>query len=324
MPRAKVISFINYKGGVGKTTTTYHVGCSLAQHYNKKVLLVDIDPQTNLTFLCAPYEKWEEFKKRAGTIATMYQRFQERKALDTKRFIWRTPINYQHYGRTHRIPNLDLIPCDVELLGEDLGGGQSITGTTFQGLKEGLKEARQRANEYLRERLFLRNALREVEDDYHYILIDCPPNIYLMTQNALVASHWYVITAIPDHLSTIGLRILRTKVGKIGELIESAQTYAGDSARPAKVAELGGVIFVKIRIGGIVVTNTHFAKMEEVSNRPELGEGLCFSTYTTELIGFSEAAENNVPVWMWDTPNAKRAARKGEYEQITAEFLGRF
>jgi len=52
MARAKVISVVNYKGGVGKTTTTYHVGCSLAQHHNKRVLLVDIDPQTNLTFLC--------------------------------------------------------------------------------------------------------------------------------------------------------------------------------------------------------------------------------------------------------------------------------
>lgn len=41
----KVISFINYKGGVGKTTTTYHVGCCLAQHYQKRVLLIDIDPK---------------------------------------------------------------------------------------------------------------------------------------------------------------------------------------------------------------------------------------------------------------------------------------
>jgi chromosome partitioning protein len=87
MPRPKVVSFINYKGGVGKTTTTYHVGCSLAQHHNKRVLLVDIDPQTNLTFLCSTYDDWDTFKRRTGTIATMYQRFLDRKALDTKRFI---------------------------------------------------------------------------------------------------------------------------------------------------------------------------------------------------------------------------------------------
>ncbi|HAF02819.1 MAG TPA: hypothetical protein DIT76_03350 [Spartobacteria bacterium] len=50
---AKIISFINYKGGVGKTTTTFHIGCALARFEpKKKVLLIDADPQTNPTFLC--------------------------------------------------------------------------------------------------------------------------------------------------------------------------------------------------------------------------------------------------------------------------------
>jgi chromosome partitioning protein len=80
---ARVVAFINYKGGVAKTTTTYHIGCSLAQQYHKKVLLVDIDPQTNLTFLCSTIDEWEKFKTKTGTIATMYQRFIEKKAPDT-------------------------------------------------------------------------------------------------------------------------------------------------------------------------------------------------------------------------------------------------
>lgn len=45
---------------------------------------------------------------------------------------------------------------------------------------------------------------------------------------------------------------------------------------------------------------------------------------TTELIGYSEAAENSVPVWNLGSPNARRAANKREYETITDEFLGRF
>jgi hypothetical protein len=57
---AKVISFINYKGGVGKTTTTFHVGCALAMFEpKKKVLLIDADPQTNLTFLCCDINRWK-------------------------------------------------------------------------------------------------------------------------------------------------------------------------------------------------------------------------------------------------------------------------
>lgn len=312
MPSAKVVSFINYKGGVGKTTTTYHVGCALAQFCNKRVLLVDIDAQTNLTFLCAPFEKWENFKKRTGTIASLYRRFSDRQPLETRRFIWRKPID----SPGGRIANVDLIPCDVDLLGEDLGGGQ-LTGSFPT-----LEAMRRQAKEYLRERFFLPSALREVEDEYDYVLIDCPPNLYLMTQNALVASDWYVITAIPDHLSTIGLSILQRKVAKIEELMASANTFAGVSTKPRKVAKLGGVVFVKVRVGGTLITNTHESTMQRVAQL--LGPAACFDTYTTELIGYGEAAENSVPVWEHSSENAKRAARKHEYEKITAEFLRRF
>ena len=268
-----VLSIINYKGGVGK-----HIGCSLAQHHTKKVLLIDIDPQTNLTFLCAPYERWEKFKRSTGTIATMYRRFQDRISLDSKHFIWRTPIRASRYA----IPNLDLIPCDIDLLGEDLGGGR-IAGTfpTIEAL-------RRQAKEFLRERTFLRNTIREVEDDYDYVLIDCPPNLYLMTQNALVASDWYIITAIPDHLSTIGLSIQRkvnseVSSGEYPSIAKPAQTFAGSTVSPMKVADCGGVIFVKVRIGGSRITTTHSAIMEELNNT--LGRDTCFSTHTTELIG---------------------------------------
>ena len=160
---AKVIAFINYKGGVAKTTTTYHVGCSLAQHFGKKVLLVDIDPQTNLTFLCSSIEDWEQFKKKTGTIATMYRRFLEKKSLDTKRFIWRQPVGA---GLKRRIPNLDLIPCDIDLIGEDLGGA------AVAGSFPALELLRSQSREYLREHSFLQKALNEVDDNYDYILIE--------------------------------------------------------------------------------------------------------------------------------------------------------
>ena len=81
MKKAKVISFINYKGGVAKTTSTYHIGCCLADFQQKKVLLIDIDPQTNLTFLCASVENWKKQKSNTGTIATIYKRFLEKKRL---------------------------------------------------------------------------------------------------------------------------------------------------------------------------------------------------------------------------------------------------
>jgi chromosome partitioning protein len=313
MSNAKVISFINYKGGVGKTTTTYHVGCSLAGHHQKRVLLIDIDPQTNLTFLCAPVEKWQAFKKKPGTIATVYKRYQEKIALDTKRYIWRSPV--QVLGGQYRIEGLDLIPCDIDLIGEDLGGGY-ITGAF-----PNLESLRKNAQLFLKERGFIRAMIAEVGDQYDYILIDCPPNLYLMTQNALAASDYYVVTAIPDHLSTIGLSILHQKVERIGKLIDSAHTFAGRKTS-LSVAKLGGVVFVKVRLGGSRLTAVHESKMGEV--RVMLGPNKCFKRFTTELIGYSEAAEASVPIWALDSDNARRAADKDEYQSITREFMKRF
>lgn len=309
---AKVVSFINYKGGVGKTTSTYHIGCSLAGHHSKRVLFIDIDPQTNLTFLCAPYEKWEKFKKRGGTIADMYKRYQEKRAVDTKRFIWRSPIEV--LDARSRIEGLDLIPCDIDLIGEDLGGA------AVAGVFPNMESLRRNAKIFLRDRMFLRTAIKEIERDYDYVLIDCPPNLYLMTQNALVVSDYYIVTAIPDHLSTIGLSILKQKVDKIDKMLGSARTFAGETEAHPAVARLGGVIFVKVRLGGSRITIVHQDKMREV---PTILGPVCFEQHTTELIGYSEAAEASVPVWAHPSANAEKAARKGEYQSITKEFLRR-
>lgn len=312
---AKVVSFINYKGGVGKTTTTYHVGCSLAGHHKKRVLFVDIDPQTNLTFLCASVARWQEFKNKNGTIKDVYRRFQDRKPINTRRCIWRDPVAV--IGGRERIKGLDLLPCDIDLIGEDLGGG------SIGGAFPNVEALRKNAKVFLREHGFLRAVVTEIGEDYDYVLIDCPPNLYLMTQNALTASDSYVITAIPDHLSTIGLSILRDKVQRIGKLVESAYTFSGElPARPELVAQLGGVVFVKVRIGGTRLTVAHDSKMDEIAQL--LGGGVCFPEHTTELIGYSEAAEASVPIWALDTPNALRASAKGEYQAIAREFLKRF
>ena len=83
-------------------------------------------------------------------------------------------------------------------------------------------------------------------------------------------------------------------VDRIGKWIDSVRTFAGKPDREPPVAQLGGVIFVKVRIGGDRTTAAHMSKMTDIAN---LLPGKCFATATTELIGFSEAAEASVPVW---------------------------
>lgn len=305
--KAKVVSFINYKGGVAKTTSTYHIGCWLAGFKKKKVLLIDIDPQTNLTFLCASVEDWQRRKSDFGTVATMYKRFRKKKSIEAKRYVWQSPIG-------ERIPGLDLIPCDIDLIGEDIGGGE------VAGVYPSMEMLQKNAKQFIRDRSFLRKVVKELEEKYDYIFIDCPPNLYLMTQNALAVSNRYVVTAIPDHLSTIGLNILINKTDTIRDWMDQASILAGAGNRNNTFAQFGAVLFVRVRTGSGRITIAHKAKMKELRESPLE----CFDTHTTELIGYTEAAANSLPVWLHYTDNAHRAAEKQEYPKIAEEFLERF
>ena len=310
MPKARIFSFINYKGGVAKTTSTYHIGCWLAGSKQKRVLLIDIDPQTNLTFLCASIEDWRRRRERVGTIADMYRRFLDNNPIDVKRYLWREPIRLRD-GRRH--PKIDLVPCDVELIGEDIGSGQ------VAGAYPSMEMLRRNAEQFLRDRDFLVKVIDEVRDDYDYVLIDCPPNLYLMTQNALCVSDHYIVTAIPDHLSTIGLNILIRKVQDIDNLMKNAVVIAGRKEGRNRVAKFGAVLFVRVRIGGSRLTMAHESRMEDIRSNLQ-----CFDTHTTELIGYTEAAENSLPVWLHDSDNARRATQKQEYPYIVEELLEKF
>jgi chromosome partitioning protein len=301
---AHIVSIINYKGGVGKTTTTYHIGAWLALNHNKRVLLVDVDPQANLTFLCATPERWEEFRDNTGTIASLYRAHLNGQPFDLHTIIWKSPI--ESAGKPV-VPGLDLVPSDVELLSIDLDLQASSTGFTR------LEDA---ASQHVTKRSILSEALKGVGDEYDYILVDCPPNLYLVTQNALTISETYIVTALPDHLSTIGLKILNDRIEHLNRLFAYASAISGNTISGPS---LGGIIFVRVRLGGTRVAKAHERKMAEV--RAEYGAAV-FDDYTTEGIGYSQASELALPVFLIEGPNEKRVAE--HYRRIGDDFLRRY
>ncbi len=134
MAEAKVFAFINYKGGVAKTTSAYHIGCWLSWAKNKNVLLIDIDPQTNLTFLCASIEDWERRKSRVGTIATMYKRYLDKKSIDTKKYIWKTPIRLRTLIYTNLLAYKGQ-PDTLVLVRNTFHGGMELQAVTSMKMK---------------------------------------------------------------------------------------------------------------------------------------------------------------------------------------------
>jgi chromosome partitioning protein len=174
---------------------------------------------------------------------------------------------------------------------------------------------------FLRGRRFLVEALKQVENEYDYILIDCPPNLYLLTQNALLASDAYLVTAIPDHLSTLGIGTLQGRIKSINSRVEAAQVFLGKTFGLYRIADFGGIVFVKVRRSGNGVVSQYGQKMISIEKQ---FQDKCFPTYTTELVGYSEASEQRLPVWECASSNARAAAETQQYQQITRDFLEKF
>ncbi|MDV8110393.1 AAA family ATPase [Bacillus sp. BAU-SS-2023] len=233
-----IISFINYKGGVGKTTLTANVASELAFR-DKRVLVVDLDPQTNLTLSFIDIEKWRELDTNGKTIKHWYDEFLDADLDESLKDLIIIPdkvnnkiSNMGANGCVHLISShLELINLDMELATRYGGNSERTIRSSFLRLFSRLKKG-----------------LEEVKDDYDLVLIDCPPNFNIVTQNAIIASDMYVVPAKADFLSTLGIDQL---VRHIDALKEKYNTYVeqDDSNRWSIIdPKLSGVVFTMITV----------------------------------------------------------------------------
>ncbi len=162
----KMISLVNQKGGVGKTTTSINLSASLA-YLGKNVLLLDLDPQGNTT---------TGIGMNKGDIdRTIYD-------VLTGKCNIEDAIIHTQYKR------LDLIPATVNLSGLDT--------EFFEKSKEEpnfVKGAQ------------LKNKIQSIRDNYDYIIVDCPPSLSIITINALTASNSVIIPVQCEFLALEGI-----------------------------------------------------------------------------------------------------------------------
>lgn len=178
---AKVISFINMKGGVGKTTVAVNLAYELASTRNKKVLLVDMDPQFNATQLCfsrfARIEEYDNVQKQGTTIAGIL--------LSNSDFTSESKVNIRD-TIFNLAPNLDLIPGDLRL-------------TNFESSVRGSEK-------------LLDEQLQLVKDKYDLIFIDTPATYSIYSQASLLASGFYIVPMMPDMFAALGYSLLQNKM----------------------------------------------------------------------------------------------------------------
>lgn len=187
----KVISFINMKGGVGKTTLCKEVGYHLANVQNYKVLLIDLDPQANLT---QSYFRKYRYKHN------------EALELDSEKNFNTTDVSINDVLQMDSISPPKIEDCVLDF-NEYLSIIPGNLNTVFVSRNTDSAEMNQS----------LYNYLFEYNDfsSYDYILIDCPPTYSEYTVAAILPSEYYVIPVKPDSYSILGIKMLEKVISDI-------------------------------------------------------------------------------------------------------------
>jgi chromosome partitioning protein len=184
--KTQIISVINQKGGVGKTTTVINLAAGLAMQ-DKKVLVIDLDPQGNAT---------------TGFGLSN---------IDSKNTIYEVLIGSKEFKNVIKntsINNLSIISSNVDLSGLEIETARDNKRAFF--LKDKLSEF-----------------LEANKAQFSYIFIDCPPSLSLLTVMALVASHSLIVPLQTEFFALEGLTQLMKTIERITESLNSELNIRG-------------------------------------------------------------------------------------------------
>jgi len=202
-----VLSSINLKGGVGKTTlaVNYAAYCG---NKGRRVLLCDLDPQANASFGVIGVDGWEQHIAEKGTAADLLGARRHKSAQGNAR-------GFNDVVIKNGWKNVDLIPSHLDLFTIDL----DLAGTTAREFQ-------------------LKKSLKDHIGDYDIVICDCPPNLTLPTQNALAISTHYMVPVSLDYLSVLGIGLLLSRIASLSEDLDVELTNSGiiisRVGRPAK------------------------------------------------------------------------------------------
>lgn len=291
---AKVIAFINFKGGVGKTANVVNIGACLAKYHGRKVLIVDLDAQCNSSLWLMTPEELERHNKDLDRC--VFQIFRDKIVGSSVFDFGRALVRGVPRREFPLIANLDLLPSSVEMakIEDQIHQMKSLSAFTV-----------------------LYQALKPLLGGYQYVFLDCPPNLYMVSKNALFAADFCVVPYIPDYLSLSGFQILTDMVNEFYNRLSGNMT---DRVRP--------------QIAAFIIN--HFAKQRNVFetgiNEFEITvnqlkptgkihpQAKCLQPYTRFNVHVAESTNEHLPVIL----HKEDSIGAMDYADLTQNFIHHF
>ncbi len=191
----RLVSVVNMKGGVGKSTSVCMLAEALASQASMKVLVVDLDPQSNASMMLCGLDKWSEMRENDRTLDAYFTQFVH--GTEPRRF---HEFIASHVSDIEGRPHVDLVVATPEFryVERDALDKFIRQGFTISAVQERLSR-------------LTASAVESVAQNYDIILFDCPPGISLFAEAAISLSEYVIIPTIPDYVSRLGIFAFRRR-----------------------------------------------------------------------------------------------------------------
>lgn len=296
----KAVSVINFKGGVSKTTLSFHLGCFLAR--SARVLLIDIDHQSSLSLVMLQSSTWQSLVSSGRTINRVFESYSNRKVqMPGSEIIVTNPM--QRGAPQNLYPNLSLVPAQFELDDTEI----DLASTFFSNPTHSDWEKRTLLASWL-------DSIGAAEN-YDYVIFDCPPATKIVSQNALACSDGYIIPVIPDELSSRGVThftsLVRTKIDQKLESLRQSARVADDEIPGCYVptTQLAAIVPSLVKTAGNAASGMTNIHTEQLAALRRQWHGSVLSEVGKHYIGIPEAMNAGWPVWNYWGNNAKRSVK---------------
>ncbi|MCA1968094.1 MAG: AAA family ATPase [Rhizobium sp.] len=279
---AKRVSVINFKGGVGKTTLAFQLAAGLVRYHKPaRVLVVDMDHQSSLSIVCLGATNWNS---RVGANLTVNEIFKpfvgQNPSMPGTGIVSGTQLNPVHYANLKVVPaSLQLDDIEIELTASHHGNAIHSEWDKRTLVCRWLEES-------------------GVDAMFDYIIFDCPPATKIVSQNAIAASHGFIIPVIPEAVMERGAPHLYSMVQNgIDKRLKALASMGTPRSMHVPDTKLAGVAITRIKTHGPAASGYTDDHTQHLTSLQRYWAGNLVTPYIEDGTGISQTLAEGVPVY---------------------------